>query len=194
MCPSCSFTCFSPCSAFLRNPLPCHRHWVCMCSDDHCGDNCDYMSTPSEETAREDDRGVRYWTVRTKGRERERLLWKLVKYIFMATLIHWLGPCTKHLECKLLTQLAIIGCLLAVRTEPQDEWSLQSLFCSCLSRWLLMWGGACITSCCILCMLYITQNLTAAQDIWCWFFFFFNSREKEKLKIREEKEATPLED
>uniref|UniRef100_A0A8B9EBW7 Myelin protein zero like 2 n=1 Tax=Anser cygnoides TaxID=8845 RepID=A0A8B9EBW7_ANSCY len=57
---SVSLLCFSPCSAFLRNPLPCHRHWVCMYSDDHCGDSCDYLSTPSEEKAREDDRGVRY--------------------------------------------------------------------------------------------------------------------------------------
>lgn len=104
VCPSCSFICFSPCSAFLRNPLPGGGHWVCLCSDDHCGDSCDYLSTPSEESAREEDQGGRHWTVRTE--KRESLLGKLVKCTSIALLNHWLGPYTKHLQCKTASMIS----------------------------------------------------------------------------------------
>lgn len=102
-CPSCSFTYFSPCSEFLRNPLPCHSHWVCMWSDDHCGDTCDYLSASSEETAREDDRGGRHWTVSTKG-EREKGFWESLSNISSwAFWIIGLGPILSIYNAKLPT-------------------------------------------------------------------------------------------
>lgn len=59
-----------------------------------------------------------------------------------------------------------------------------------------------ITSCYMLYMLYVTQNVTLLLGIsdidWAFFFsprpFLYNSTEKENLKIREDKEASPLED
>lgn len=121
VCASCSWMCFSPCSAFLRNPLPGCGHWVCLCSDDHHGDSCDYLSTPSEESTREEDRGDRHWTVRTG--EREKGFWNSLSNV--STWLFWiigLGPCTKHLQCKTANSI-IDNCLCTCTQNRAPGWT-----------------------------------------------------------------------
>lgn len=121
-------------------------------------------------------RWSRWQTLNCKHKrgEGERLLGKLVKYIFMGILNHWLGSYIKHLQCKtanIISNNWLLTCSQNRAPGTNELWSLHFA--------LLLWGGSLLrveahtNSCYILCMLYVAQNLTAAQDIWCWFSFFF---------------------